>query len=250
MPVRVALVARSRNDIEIVYVDDALDASTRAAALHIARLALPVVELPTDTDDNSSHESATAHTLQRVPCESRHSLFARVHAHLIVALLVSADVDERVASQTLDRIATHVLGAADSARIDAVALQRVLKAAVDHANATLRHQAQMARIASTNNSADELAAHLRDETIPLIIDRGEQIESLLHRTSSISSAGTPFRSALAAMAPAEPSNRKPLLCFQSIKFLLVMLFVAAVVAYVVTAAFCGGLLWHRCIKIK
>jgi hypothetical protein len=239
MPVRVAFVARSRRDIDIVYVDDSLDASTRSAALQIARLALPVVELPSDADaDNAA-------PLQRIPCESRHSLFARVHAPslVVVGLLASADVDARVAESTLDRIATQFLAAADSST---VAFQRVLKAAVDHVNASLRHQAHLARLAATSASADDLALHLRDETIPLIIDRGDRIEALLDRTSSISSAGAPFRSA--AALPVLPERGKPYLCYQSVKFLLVMLFVAAVITYVVTAAFCGGLLWHRCVR--
>lgn len=237
MPVRVALVARTnRRDIDVVYADDALDASARSAALHIARLALPVVEL-----------DAAADAVQCIPCESRHSFYARVdsRAALIFALLASHDVDERLAAQTLARIATQ-LDTAAAPPVDPVALQRVLKAAVDHANAAQRHQAHLARLARANAGADELALHLRDETIPLIIDRGEKIESLLDRTESISSAGAPFRSVSAAAA-AVVSRPRPFLCYQSIKFVIVIVFIAAIIAYVVAAAFCGGLLLHRCV---
>lgn len=227
-------MARNRRDVDVVYADDALDGSARNAAIHIARLALPVVEV-----DESASE------IQCIPCESRHSLYARVDGRgVVIALLASHDVDERVAAQTLRRIATQFDAAVDS--VDAVALQRVLKAAVDHVNAAQRHQAHLARLAGTSASADELAVHLRDETIPLIIDRGEKIESLLDRTSSISAAGAPFRSVTAAAA-AVVSRPRPFLCYQSIKFVIVILFVAAIIAYVVSAAFCGGLLLHRCV---
>jgi hypothetical protein len=197
-----------------------------AAALQVARLALPVVEV--------NHE-----TVQRVPCPNRHSLFVKVvRGRMIFALLADDSADAAAIEQAIERLAEQH---ARLPNVDAVAVKRLLENAVAQAN----HRSDV--LARTQTAADELTSHLRDETVPLLLDRHDRIDELVERTRSISTSTSRITArkqsapVVEAVAAAPAGSKRPLLVW-----LAVALLVGSLVAYLIASAVCGGFDFESC----
>lgn len=216
--VALALIARNR-DIELHVGHD-------AAALQVARLALPVVEV-------------TASGVQRVPCANRHSLFAKSVQRrgnvLFFALLASDDADPVAVEQAVERLAFQH---SRMPNVDAVAVRRLLQAAVEQAGQPSVQRAQAA--------ADDLANHLRDETVPLLLERHEKLDTLLERTSSLSAHFPSAQRRVAGSAADDEASPAPRSV--SIAVISIAIFIVLVLAYLIASAACGGFELPGCVR--
>lgn len=221
MSVALALIARNR-DIELHVGDD-------AAALQVARLALPVVEV-------------THSGVQRVPCANRHSLFAksvqRKGNALFYALLASDDAADAIAvEQAVERLAAQHQRMPN---VDAVAVRRLLQAAVE--------QAANSSVQRSQNAADDLANHLRDETVPLLLDRHEKLDTLLERTSSLSAHFPSAQRRVESDADVDGSAAAAAPRGVSIAVISIAILIVLVLAYLIASAACGGFELPNCIR--
>jgi hypothetical protein len=209
-----------------------LHVGTDAAALQVARLALPVVEVSNDAG------------VQRVPCPNHHVLFVKsvVRAGrnvLFFALLADESANATAVEQAVERLAEQH---ARLPNVDPVAVKRLLQTAVDQAN----NRTDM--VGRTQIAADDLTSHLRDETVPLLLDRHDRIDELVERTRSISSSTSRIGSRKPPAAKAdvvppvpEPRSRRALVVWLSVALLIV-----ALVSYLIASSLCGGFRLERC----
>jgi hypothetical protein len=124
--------------------------------------------------------------------------------------------------------------AGGSSRGDVRSFDAVLEKSVQFVNRTLNDP-----INTTLQAANDLAIHLTTTTLPLILDRHAKIETLVEKTSKLDHTSTNFRHSA--------TKTRQRYCFESIKMVLLLLCIVAVLGYVVAALMCGGPLLHQCV---